>query len=81
MSKHTPGPWKVSYPNIVTTKSPKPMLICSIPVINQEANARLIASAPELLEALSRIITNVRLDIDLYEGARQAIAKAKGGDK
>ena len=49
-----------------------------------EANARLIAAAPELLEALRVILDSVdahkvRLDIYELELARAAIAKATGG--
>ena len=50
-----------------------------------EANARLIASAPELLEALEEIVSAAdgdgwsHLDADLRK-ARAAIAKATGGD-
>jgi hypothetical protein len=50
-----------------------------------EANARLIASAPELLEALKDIIDNISKcpcevddnDILLWDNARRAIAKAE----
>ncbi len=57
------------------------------------ANARLIAAAPDLLEALERLVTEIILsdvDVDMeyidshfkphIEKARAAIAKATGGD-
>lgn len=49
----------------------------------QEANARLIAAAPELLEALQGILScvSVRIDdprIEKFDAARAAIAKATG---
>jgi hypothetical protein len=47
------------------------------------ANARLIASAPELLEALEQILSDVRRGYSKI-GVRQAdaaIAKAKGADQ
>jgi len=46
---------------------------------NQKANARLIASAPELLEALREIIRcNYRVTMELDLDAREAIRKATG---
>lgn len=58
-----------------------------------EANASLIAAAPDLLAALERLQKQMRdgyadhkadwteLDSDAYEAASAALAKAKGGDK
>ena len=44
-----------------------------------EANAQLIAAAPELLEALEEVLGWETLcPIDVYEQARAAIAKARG---
>ncbi|WP_374257678.1 hypothetical protein [Aquabacterium sp.] len=49
---------------------------------NAEANARLIAAAPELLEALARYVqqdmAHGMTDNNLYRTARSAIAKATG---
>lgn len=101
-AKHTPGPWSaVSYVNgkialeddqglgtialvdtVHTIKDPR----------EQEANARLIASAPELLEALELAAQALQscYEVDSYPAnggteqdkalatARAAIAKAKG---
>ena len=58
---------------------------------SHEANARLVAAAPELLEALKTLVTEIILsDVDMgyidshfmphIEKARAAIAKATGGD-
>jgi hypothetical protein len=45
---------------------------------NLEANARLIAAAPELLEALEAIVAfDTPLPCGLLKQARAAIAKAK----
>jgi hypothetical protein len=92
---HTAGPWtvratllggalgysfKVDMPNGTT------LLQCGGHE-NQEANARLIAAAPELLEALDYFHQFAELNDDgedekfttMLKKARAAIAKAKGG--
>lgn len=50
---------------------------------NSEANAKLIASAPELLEACKKIVrlsdTGIGIFPNLVRDMRQAIAKAEGG--
>jgi hypothetical protein len=46
-------------------------------MIHDESNARLIASAPELLDALERLTHPMADDEDL-DYAREVIAKAKG---
>jgi len=62
-SKHTPGPWEVvegGSPGVLHVKGPPlPITIVTIALdidfagsLEREANARLIAAAPELLEAL-----------------------------
>lgn len=48
-----------------------------------EANARLIAAAPELLAALESMLTHIGMDEDewnkpTFDQARAAIAKARG---
>src|SRR3990167_8067760 len=50
MTQHTPGPWNVDGAEITDGKEPL-ALCCST-----EANARLIAAAPELLEALEACV-------------------------
>lgn len=63
MSKHTPGPWNYHFEprdHYSHKIRSKPGLICQLPGwvphdelrLEQEANGRLIAAAPELLEAL-----------------------------
>lgn len=58
--KHTPGPWRVSgsQPGMIIDAADRPIARTQYPgkkpraVGNCSANARLIAAAPELLEAL-----------------------------
>jgi len=83
MSKHTPGPWvyenyggtvHVFLDNEYGTPS-----ICKLLSFDKNANARLIAAAPELLEALERVkATGVFLGAITQEMVDAAIAKAKG---
>ena len=83
---HTPGPWYLNPPGWVvqSTGDIVTRVECSN---NKEADARLIASAPELIEALERISTaydeTLRHPIaapllQAIYGARAAIAKARG---
>lgn len=56
MSKHTPGPWKATY-KTVTAPETEDRLPLDVHIHggnrdDNKANARLIAAAPELLEAL-----------------------------
>ena len=86
MSAHTPGPWTVGgdtqfmnqveiWPAIGCAYGAGPEVI---------ANARLIAAAPDLLEALEDLIGNYKenkgagLGIGPIMKAKTAIAKAKG---
>lgn len=85
---HTPGPW-THHPedNIITDASGRRLIewqarSVSVSVEERDANARLIAAAPELLEALAALIgcidhgsDNPTLKLD---AARAAIAKATG---
>lgn len=90
-TKHTPGPWKVNgHPGNnagtdwrqVTDCKENPVFIAEC----HKNNARLIAAAPEMLEALERLLVAPDLNwdhmeqesIDAMEQARAAIAKAKG---
>lgn len=64
MNKHTPGPWeaeedevfdKVSYQITSGHRLIAELFMCSGGWDEYEANARLIAATPEMLEALGRI--------------------------
>lgn len=95
-SKHTPGPWSYRYWNncsdnnllegysISTDGHLVPMNTAEGDVYEAEANARLIAAAPDLLEAL--LSTRDHIDMNALEVShckdaekiRQAIKKATG---
>lgn len=88
MSKHTPGPWSVDEPHQVWAESAGEYVAITqveewetLPRDQVEANARLIAAAPDLLEALkafaNEIVPNNPND-PLWVNARAAIAKAEG---
>lgn len=73
MEKYTPGPWHVDIviggehiPSIfagrVKVASLNPYLVGQNEVGDRMANARLIAAAPELLEALRGLLTPCRCD-------------------
>ena len=83
MSKHTPGPWhscdhrvgRQDGARIADTWS------SAVPRDEQAANARLIAAAPELLEALKTVTAAIAgaqpLDPDEWQACCAAIAKAE----
>ncbi len=93
-TNHTPGPWSLVG---MLIEAPREQAICSMKpphfngYANAEANARLIASAPDLLAAcqnaanvLAALATGHLESIDRDSPAlaqlRAAIAKAKGTD-
>jgi hypothetical protein len=100
MNKHTPGPWVTDdpqpgdiYRHVFNGNGRCAPYIARLdlrrgdwPTEEQEDNARLIAAAPDLLEALQRLIAT-GLDArahhefmsDPKHYARRAIAKATGG--
>jgi hypothetical protein len=93
MSGHTPGPWQRARNNVHAAQIAvvhhclnndwvevwSPAAFCATEE-TQEANARLIAAAPELLEALRKYMDNddlgARLSSPSYLAAKTAIAKA-----
>ena len=94
MSKHTPGPWVVAGPNLIDQADAGiwgsgefDFVICDMQRdgyedAEQGANARLIAAAPDLLEALEYCLDclgdEFALPADCQNNARAAIAKARG---
>lgn len=104
MSAHTKGPWsllgkqahqqfiEVVHSNLHTPGAASGVIsrvTCRVTwQEEQEANARLIAAAPELLEALQAVIRNdaenrgeFGLSINVCKQAIAAIAKATGATK
>ena len=93
-NKHTPGPWE-AVGNLVRSPMVQPQGLSKGVQIAEcrdayflshteesKANARLIAAAPELLEALQEMVSLVEMVIP-FDGpqqrkARAAIAKATG---
>ena len=98
-AKHTPGPWyalrgqrniSIRYKTgdrllpMVNVASVRGQFPTDCPYGSSEANVRLIAAAPELLEACQLLVadyedTNPAIGEDWYRKAKAAIAKAKGG--
>ena len=87
-TQHTQGPWAV-YVNapsdiVIRKMSKDGYELCAIARVSSGyANARLIAAAPELLEALELLVDNpyregTESDERLRRIARAAIAKATG---
>lgn len=92
MTKHTQGPWLVEGRTVYALNDDGYNRFSALvqdahtPGDELEANARLIAAAPELLEALEGV-TDMAADmipsmgfagLALIEAARAAIAKARG---
>ena len=93
MSKHTPGPWRSDpcYRSGYTVWGGTDAVpVCVVDTqddegrfgtIKNEANARLIAAAPDLLEALVEASVALRIghnSLVALEKASAAIAKAEG---
>ena len=94
VTKHTPGPWKPACGARGTTCR-HPAILCDGGQVGNatrqgseaatDANARLIAAAPDLLEALQTIAGYLddtaacNSDKAMASTARAAIAKATGG--
>jgi hypothetical protein len=89
---HTPGPWTIHIAygawNVLGTDHPNPNFAASVCSVDNdderqgagtaEANARLVASAPDLLKYLKLLCeadANGELDDALFEQARAVIAK------
>ena len=95
MSNHTPGPWVVvdDHPDKACYYIQEKNHLDEIATIyryernpcNTLADARLIAAAPELLEALEQVVSFVDAGqgtwtVEEQQKARAAIARAKEGE-
>ena len=93
MSKHTPGPWKKVGLNWIGSDGSK-VIISNGPAFgsklhfpNAEANTRLIAAAPELLDLCKELLEAVPyvseydVPLGLWDDLRAVIAKATGGQQ
>lgn len=83
-AKFTPGPWRVRFGNIGHVAAENGALVAKCQrltgLCNLQANAHLIAAAPELYEALERVIKIIDDSswcLKLTE-ERAALAKARG---
>ena len=92
MSRHTPGPWetRLDEPYWLRVFGSDGHAIAKVylddaPVedynTRQEANARLIAAAPELLQALKGVVYIANRETVEFDAARAAIAKAEGREQ
>jgi len=95
MSQHTPGPWEVSPSGVLIGTAADPYQAIatiidghgSVSPCELAPNARLIAAAPELLQALQALLSYTEACEGLLNAspagqviaARNAIAKATGG--
>lgn len=71
----TPGPWTYrTNPNCsLDLFGGGTALICNVRIANQEANARLISAAPELLEALATLVKRIEFYSSMKDDERPNI--------
>ena len=91
MSKHTPGPWCVRHDDMVCSQEGRIIADCEStpyamrpapPIVEDKANATLIAAAPAMYEALT-IALQIMIDKRVpyqheIDQARVALAQAEG---
>lgn len=79
--KHTPGPWNVNDERGIDGNIYIEDALGVVAIVTDEANARLIAAAPELLEVAQGILADDMLQYlpaEYVSKVRAAIAKATG---
>lgn len=91
MNKHTPGPWVVRHDDMVYSQEGRIIADCEStpydmrpapPIVEDKANAALIAAAPTMYEALT-IALQIMIDKRVpyqheIDQARAALAQAAG---
>lgn len=85
-TKHTPGPWRIEDGMVFGGHSFRVADLCCDGQKYNAADARLIAAAPDLLEACKRLVSCPDLNLDklspetlkAIDDANDAICKAKG---
>jgi hypothetical protein len=75
-TKHTPGPWRQEETRVYFPNNAGGFCIRNCP--SPEANARLIAAAPELLDIAETIALDSTSPHQWLDELRAAIAKATG---
>ena len=82
-ARHTPGPWRVFGYDIGTSPDETLAVVCAMDDNTDDANAALIAAAPDLLAALADLLADaveMGLDDSPVSGslvaAREALRKA-----
>jgi len=82
-TQHTPGPWRFEQATKTIRSIPENYWLATMDswdgAVNHESNARLIAAAPELFEALERLLAwaDMQRDSMAYESARREIGQAR----
>ena len=87
-TKHTPGPWELGLVSgaecaVQTTTYPKrtiAILDDGIVGHRNPENARLIAAAPDMLEALKSALEHFSEELPIHGIVKRAIEKAEGGN-
>ena len=83
-TKHTPGPWKVNDKTLsgayqISDNKSGSLRICTVTnAPNDEANARLIAAAPDMLNAMKEASRFMLSGSTPYNLLWDAITKAEG---
>lgn len=95
-TKYTKGPWKLTRVgnDYIVKSSETTRIVCSVQDAYSDAfetfqaNARLIAAAPEMLEALNKIVSMMQLksdlqqmtelDVQIFELVLEQVKKSRG---